>query len=82
MKVVVLLITSFLIIATQTKILERKVYLDFQSIIDHVNKVQKNWVAGHNKYFDGMDLNTIKGLMGALETPEHLKLPVKDIEPL
>ena len=34
------------------------------------------------KYFDGKTLNEIKSLMGTLETPEDLKLPEKDIEPL
>lgn len=29
-----------------------------------------------------MTLEEIKTLMGALETPEHLKLPVKEITPL
>ena len=45
---------------------EKKVFLDFKSIADHVNSVQNSWTAGHNKYFDGMDLQTIKGLMGTL----------------
>ena len=81
MKVIALLIVSLLTISAVAKF-HKKVFLDQKSIIDHVNSVQKNWVAGHNKYFDGMDLQTIKGLMGTLETPEHLKLPLKDIEPL
>jgi cathepsin B len=59
-----------------------RTFLDFKSIIDRVNSAQKSWTAGHNTYFDGMDLEEIKHLMGALETPEHLKLPLKDVEPL
>jgi hypothetical protein len=35
---------------------ENKVFLDFKNIIEHVNNVQKDWRAGHNHYFDGMDL--------------------------
>lgn len=61
---------------------KERTFLDFKSIIDHVNSVQKSWTAGHNKYFDGMDLEQIKHLMGTLETPEEFKLPLKDIEPL
>jgi cathepsin B len=61
---------------------ENKVFLDFKNIIDHVNSVQNNWKAGHNHYFDGMDLEQIKNLMGTLETPDHLKLPLLDIEPM
>ena len=49
---------------------KEKTFLDFKSIIEHVNSVQKSWTAGHNKYFDGMDLEAIKNLMGTLETPE------------
>lgn len=80
MKAVTLLLVSLLAVAVLARF-EKKVFLDFKTIIDHVNSVQKSWTAGHNEYFDGMDLETIKGLMGTLETPEHLKLPVKDIEP-
>jgi cathepsin B len=57
-------------------------FLDFKSIIEHVNSVQKSWKAGHNDYFQDMDLDTIKGLMGTLETPEEHKLPLKDFEAL
>jgi hypothetical protein len=46
-----------------------RVFLDFRTIIAEVNSVQSSWKAGHNHYFDGMDLEQIKGLMGALETP-------------
>lgn len=52
-------------------------------IADHVNNVQNSWVAGHNHKFDGMTLTEVKSLMGTiLETPENLRLPLKDIEPL
>lgn len=81
MKLVTVLVLALLAVATFAKF-EKKAFLDFKSIIDHVNSVQKSWTAGHNKYFDGMDLSTIKHLMGTLETPEHLKLPLKEIEPL
>ena len=65
MKVITLLLVSLLTISAVARF-QKKVFLDQKSIIDHVNSVQKNWVAGHNKYFDGMDLQTIKGMMGAL----------------
>ena len=81
MKVIALLLVSLLTISVIARF-QKKVFLDQKSMIDHVNSVQKDWVAGHNKYFDGMDLETIKGMMGTLETPEHLKLPLKEIEPL
>ena len=45
---------------------KKKEYLNFESIIEKVNEKQKNWKAGHNKYFNGMDLEAIKGLMGGL----------------
>lgn len=65
MKLTVLIIVALIASVAQSKF-HKKVFLDFPSIIEHVNSVQKNWVAGHNKYFDGMDLETIKGMMGTL----------------
>lgn len=45
-------------------------FLDQEEIIEEVNKIQKSWVAGHNKYFDGKTIEEIKGLMGTkLDTP-------------
>jgi len=55
MKLITVLFLALLAVATYAKF-EKKVFLDFKSIIDHVNSVQKSWTAGHNKYFDGMDL--------------------------
>lgn len=55
MKVVAVLLLAILAVSVAAKF-DKKVFLDFQSIIDHVNSVQKTWSAGHNKYFDGMDL--------------------------
>jgi hypothetical protein len=80
MKVLSVLLLALLAVSAFAKF-EKKVFLDFNSIIEHVNSVQKSWTAGHNKYFDGMDLETIKGLMGTLETPASERLPLKDIEP-
>jgi hypothetical protein len=56
-------------------------FLDQQSIIEHVNSLKTTWTAGHNHYFDGRTMEEIKGLMGTLETPAHMKLPEKDITP-
>jgi hypothetical protein len=80
MKNIAVLLLCLLALSAVAK--KERTFLDLQSIIDHVNTNQKSWKAGHNSYFDGMDLQTIKHLMGTLETPEHLKLAVKDIEPL
>jgi hypothetical protein len=57
-------------------------FLDQQSIIEHVNSLKTTWTAGHNHYFDGRTMEEIKGLMGTLETPAHMKLPEKDITEL
>jgi len=51
-------------------------------LITEVNKIQNNWVAGHNNYFDGRTMEDVKNLMRVLRTPEKLKLPLKDIKPL
>jgi cathepsin B len=80
MKTITVLVLCLLALSAVAK--KERLFLDFQSIIDHVNDNQKSWKAGHNNYFDGMDLEQVKHLMGTLETPEHLKLPLKNIEPL
>jgi len=79
MKLITALLLCVLAISTLAK--ERS-FLDFKSIIEHVNSVQKSWKACHNDYFQDMDLDTIKGLMGTLETPEEHKLPHKEFEAL
>jgi cathepsin B len=79
MKLITALLLCVLAISALAK--ERS-FLDFKSIIEHVNSVQKSWKAGHNDYFQDMDLDTIKGLMGTLETPEEHKLPLKEFEAL
>ena len=79
MKLIIAVVLCLLACTAFSK--KERTFLDFKSIIEHVNSVQKSWTAGHNKYFDGMDLEQIKNLMGTLETPEHLQLPLKDIEP-
>lgn len=73
-----LVYASLAIITRPTK----KTFLNQRSIAEIVNSAQSNWVAGHNSYFDGMDMDAIKALMGALTAPKHLELPLKDIEPL
>lgn len=57
-------------------------FLEQQPLVEHINKLETTWKAGHNHYFDGKTMDEIKGLMGTLETPSHLKLPEKDIEVL
>lgn len=63
-----------------TAALAGNLFFDQQSMIEHVNSLKASWKAGHNHYFDGKTMDEIKQLMGTLETPEHLKLPEKDIE--
>ena len=77
------LITALLLcVLAVSALAKERSFLDFKSIIEHVNSVQKSWKAGHNDYFQDMDLETIKGLMGTLETPEEHKLPTKEFEAL
>ena len=68
MKVVNIIAVTFLLSTVVTFVVRSKdkYRIDFEEIIEKVNSKQKNWVAGHNKYFEGMDYQTIKGLMGAL----------------
>jgi hypothetical protein len=60
----------------------KNLFLDQSSIIEKVNTAKTTWTAGQNHYFDGKTIDEIKAFMGTLETPEHLKLPLKEIEPL
>lgn len=60
----------------------KNIFLEQEAIIDHVNNLYTTWKAGHNHYFDGKTMKEIEQLMGTLETPEDLKLPLKDITPL
>jgi cathepsin B len=56
-------------------------FLNQQALIDHINNEVSTWKSGHNHYFDGKTIEEIKHLMGTLETPEHLKLPLKEDYP-
>lgn len=44
---------AILIFALLALALSTNIFLDQESLVSEVNKVQKNWVAGHNRYFDG-----------------------------
>ncbi len=71
---------AIIIAAVLSVALASNVFLDQASLIEHVNSLKTTWTAGHNHYFDGKTMEEIKGLMGTLETPSHLKLPEKNIE--
>ena len=60
----------------------KNMFIEQNPIIELINNLKTTWKAGHNKYFDGKTIDEIKSLMGTLETPDELKLPEKDIEPL
>lgn len=60
---------AILLIALIAVAMSKNVFLDQEAIIAEVNKAQKSWTAGHNKYFDGRTMEEIKALMGTLETP-------------
>ena len=81
MKIIVVLLICLLALSAEAKKNNRS-FFDFKSIINHINSLKTTWTAGHNSRFDNMDIETIKGMMGALEEPAHMKLPVKEIEAL
>lgn len=58
------------------------VFLNQDAIIQEVSSQSPLWVSGHNHYFDGQTMDEIKILMGSLETPEEIKLPLKNVEEL
>ena len=33
---------------------------------EELGQIEKNWVSGHNKYFDGMSIESIEALMGTI----------------
>jgi hypothetical protein len=44
---------AILLVALIALVASSNIFLDQPSIIEEVNKIQKSWTAGHNKYFDG-----------------------------
>jgi cathepsin B len=64
-------IAAILLISAQA--FEYSVYS--KAIAEEVNAKTKNWVAGHNAYFEGKSFSDIKKLLGSLPEPEHVKLP-------
>lgn len=48
-------------------------------IIEEINSHATTWEAGVNERFENMTLAEVKHLLGALETPEDRKLPIKNI---
>jgi hypothetical protein len=76
---------KYLIVATSLAVL-LSVFTLYQSskpttLIDVINSTPGvAWKAGENKYFEGRSMVDIVGLMGTLETPESMKLPIKKIE--
>jgi len=49
-----------------------------QEMIDHINTQKTTWKAGHNKRFDGVSIEVIKGMMGVKGLELPLGLPVVD----
>ena len=70
-------IMKAIILACVVALAAANLFLEQDPIIEHVNNLKTTWKAGHNHYFDGKTIEEIKYLMGTLETPEHLKLPLK-----
>jgi hypothetical protein len=33
---------------------------------EELGQIEKSWVSGHNKYFDGMPIESIEALMGTI----------------
>ena len=60
----------------------KNMFIEQQAIIELINNLKITWKTGNNKYLDGKIVDEIKSPMGVLETPDELKLPEKDIEPL
>ncbi len=49
--------------------------IDFESIIERVNRANTTWTAGHHARWENMDWVGISSLMGTLPTPENMKFP-------
>ena len=43
---------------------------DYNGLLQRLASINKNWISGTNKYFDGMSEDMIKRLMGTLPTPQ------------
>jgi len=49
-----------------------------QELIDHINAQKTTWKAGHSKRFEGVSIETIKGMMGVKGLELPLGLPIVD----
>jgi len=49
-----------------------------QGMIDYINNLGTTWKAGHNKYFDGLNMESIRNMMGVLEGGPQLEVVTND----
>lgn len=74
-----LLLLSLFVLAVHCDFLQTHLPAVTPDLVNYINSVQKDWVAGHNSRFLNADTNSIKKLLGTLlNTPDWLKLPQKD----
>lgn len=74
-----LLLLSLFVLAVHCDFLQTHLPAVTPDLVNYINSVQKDWVAGHNSRFVNADTNSIKKLLGTLlDTPDWLKLPQKD----
>jgi cathepsin B len=51
-----------------------------ENIIYSINSKKTTWEAGVNERFADMNLRYVKKLLGALKTPDYLRLPIKKVK--
>ena len=55
---------------------------DYAKLVETMGKVKKDWVSGHNSYFEGKSEEFVKRLMGTLPTDPKDRLPERQIKAL
>jgi cathepsin B len=71
-------VAVLLSLALFASVVSATLYEQHQSIIEHVNRLNTTWTAGQNSRWSKMtSVTQIKRQLGALKTPDHLRLPLK-----
>jgi len=72
-----LLVIAAFVIAAQGTVPKPALY-NAQNVVDFVNSLKTTWKAAHSKRFDGVSMETIKGMMGVKSIGLPPGIPVKD----
>ncbi len=79
MRAIILTVVAALIACHPLHLLRE---INHPDMIQEINNINTTWTAGHNHRFDNMKVADAVRLLGALNTPNERKLPIKDVKVL